>query len=351
MAGDMPEFDSDVAPAKKAPAKAALREAWKSHPDHKKDPFKAAVAAASDLKLPSRTIQDKDYPLKSKTYYQDNEDEIQVTYHASQRFTSLSQGRIFEHVFDARKARASQNAIPFNTLEEVRKLVIQQHPKDPRPGFVWLMSRERFSLGWVEDQLEFGIGHLNLIDKKEESVHFAGELSFDLKANNIKFNFMSGMFTLPMLQAYQEETGQEFDVLQGIWETLFTEVFKLGGNAGECVRGETQITTAEPDKAIDFNSNTTVRRFRAHPFCTGPMWVRQCVCHLSAKGPLRELHNYCLPPHKQADGKIAYTKCDKTKCQPNMFLEPSTWPLPATITSNSSIDKYFPEAIIAAKTS
>lgn len=349
----------------------ALLDAWKALPGRELDPWKAARDAALSLSLPSRPIALKDYPIKTKTYYMEDESEITVTYHAAQRLPSLAQGRIFEHVFaeavtpEGEKARSSPSANQFDSIEDIVTYVRAHHPNEDRPAFVWLLSRERFSMGRAEDMLEFGIGHLNLIEHQSEIVHFAGEVSVDLKEGLVYFNFMSGMFTLPMLQEFKATTGQEFGDLENMWKGLFEELYKWSGKKGVWAEQDAQIPEVEPPHSIDevISESTGTRVFRNHPFCTGPLWMRQCVCHETKEGPFKGFSlNYCLPPRLISNGNytdcgdgqrcaMAYTNCDASLCMPDTVPLSLGEPAEVVFEPDSVVGGYFPEIGVFDKSS
>mmetsp|Transcript_25824 Transcript_25824/g.50567 ORF Transcript_25824/g.50567 Transcript_25824/m.50567 type:complete len:617 (-) Transcript_25824:11-1861(-) len=261
------------------------------------DAFKAASVAANLKNMPSIAIPEGYYNTKVKTLDFKDGPDLYVLYHHAQRKHAYQNKRIFEHVFaGAERNIGALGLLSFDTVAS--KLT---YPA----AMTFLLSQERFAMGWAMDGVEVGTGHNCLIKHEHEKVYIAGEILFE-GDDRVRFNFLSGTFTRQISPLY--EPGE--DSFYNQWIRLISALIGKAWHSRLHLLLHNRALLKFPtvtytdDVLIPFEPPVQATKTA---FCNSEPWMQSCACIASGDSYL----NWC----KKMEGKDE--TCEHDYCQPS----------------------------------
>jgi len=281
------------------PPATALKEEFEEQlrKDFQTDPFKAAVIAANLKNMPSLAIPEGYFDSKVKTLDFEDGLDLYVLYHHAQRKHAYQNKRIFEHVFaGAERNIGALGLLSFDTVAS--KLT---YPA----AMTFLLSQERFAMGWAMDGVEVGTGHNCLIKHEHEKVYIAGEILFE-GDDRVRFNFLSGTFTRQISPLY--EPGE--DSFYNQWIRLISALIGKAWHSRLHLLLHNRALLKFPtvtytdDVLIPFEPPVQATKTA---FCNSEPWMQSCACIASGDSYL----NWC----KKMEGKDE--TCEHDDCHPS----------------------------------
>lgn len=300
---------------------ATLEERWREFRKSEGNDFRAAIAAAEDMQMPSQRCAAKLFHGKTRT---NAAGDWKVRWLNAQRRAAADLGHLFEIRWDG---PADAAAIPKHDVEDLFASLAELAAGGTL-RFTWALSRSRLVAGIVDDIVELGVGHVNLVTSTDEEVFIAGEGGMNLPSEassepGFVVNFLSGTFTHPIVRKYLP--GHEAHQEQ--WAPLMAEVFSVGGiparvalldhNNGpqHFVGGNGSVGVARQARILADSQWPTERTKRS--VCSpaeGLEWLRHCVCRLandSEGAEEQRWHSWC------DEGE----PCSLERCSPSTGFE------------------------------
>jgi len=272
------------------PPDSALADTFKEESKPGLDPFRVAVTAAEKSRMPKLPIDKGFFEEKQKTLPFEPGPNLFVRYHHAERKQAYLRHRVFEHVFDGDHT----GAIPFDSFSAV-----VEHVTRPA-AMTFLLSNERFAMGWALDGVEVGTGHNCLISGLAEKVYIAGEILFG--EDGVEFNFQSGTFTVRISPKYH--AGRDSHRRQ--WAGLISALIGSGWRSQGNDMPTPQVAYTEK-VLIPFTPPVPAT---VEAFCESDdqPWMRSCICIMDNASYV----NYCEHLKK---GVVA-TSCNHPACHP-----------------------------------
>jgi len=266
------------------------------------DPFKAAVLAAELTKMPKLEIPEGYFDTKVKTLPFDNGLNLYVLYHHAQRSHAYANNRIFEHVFDRKDKNAGTTDISV-----LSQMISKINEANLPAAMTFLLSEQRFAMGWAMDGVELGTGHNCLIKDEQEKVYIAGEIKFE--EDRVSFNFLSGTFTRQIAPLYESgevafETQWKNLMSELITEAWYSKLTRLTKLKSDPVQLRFPQVTSTDDVLIPFSAPV---QDTTDAFCHSKPWMKPCAC--MASGDLYV--SYC-----EALAGRQGVPCDHDSCHP-----------------------------------
>mmetsp|Transcript_23291 Transcript_23291/g.44685 ORF Transcript_23291/g.44685 Transcript_23291/m.44685 type:complete len:620 (+) Transcript_23291:72-1931(+) len=295
-------FGPDLTPVFAPPPKPTeLKEEFEEQlrKDFQTDPFKAAVIAANLKNMPSLAIPEGYFDSKVKTLDFEDGLDLYVLYHHAQRKHAYQNKRIFEHVFaGAERNIGALGLLSFDTVAS--KLT---YPA----AMTFLLSQERFAMGWAMDGVEVGTGHNCLIKHEQEKVYIAGEIMFE-GDERVRFNFLSGTFTRQIIPLYDPGEASFHDQWIGLISALigkawYSQLQLLLHDKYKALLKVPTVTYTD-DVLIPFEPPVQSTKMA---FCSSEPWMQSCACIASGDSNF----NWC----KKLEGKNE--PCEHDDCQPS----------------------------------
>lgn len=289
-------------PANDSCGNALLEDRWRAVRSGDDHPLRTAVAAAEDVGMPTQRCDEKLFHGKTR---KSAAGDWKVRWLNAQRRAAADLG----HLFEVRWAAdgADPLAMPARDVEDLVSS-LSQLAAGGALRFSWALSRDRLVVGVVDDIVELGVGHVNLVTSTDEEVFIAGEGGLNLPSEfpsdpPLTVNFLSGTFTHPIVRKYSPGLSAH----QEQWAPVMAEIFAVGGAPARVVLldhgtlpqhfvGVTSGTGAARQARILADSAAPTERTR-QSVCSpasGLEWLRHCVCHLrGAEGDVEHWSNWC----------------------------------------------------------
>ena len=88
--------------------------------------------------------------------------------------------------------------------DRIKDNLFKYRGNDNAITLTYIISDRGVKYGQIINGLEFGTSHLHLIDDSEEKVLVGGELSVNFITNEVRYNLLSGTFTLTIIKLLED---------------------------------------------------------------------------------------------------------------------------------------------------
>lgn len=284
----------------------SLEERWREVRLEDDNLLRAAVIAAEDLQMPTQRCDAKLFHGKIR---KSADGEWKVRWLNAQRQAAADLGHLFEIRWEstADEGSADHLSTPVRDMEELTSS-LSRMAAGSAVRFTWALSRNRLVVGVVEDIVELGVGHVNLVTSTDEEVLIAGEGILNPPDATpaeplLTVNFLSGTFTHPIVRKYLPGHAAH----QEQWAPLMAEIFSVGGvparvslvdhgcGAQHFVGANNGTGGARQARILADSPWPTDRTKRS--VCSpakGRAWLRHCVCRRQpAEGDEESWRSWC----------------------------------------------------------